>query len=34
MNTTHYTAIAFAKSFIVSVLPVPAGPSAAPPYCI
>jgi len=27
----HYLARAFAKSFVVSVLPVPAGPSGAPP---
>ena len=31
LNTTHYTAIAFARSLTDSVLPVPAGPSGAPP---
>jgi len=33
LNTTHYIAIAFARSFVVSVFPVPDGPSGAPPYC-
>lgn len=32
LNTTHCTAKAFAKSLVVSVLPVPAGPAGAPPY--
>jgi len=27
----HYLAVALAKSFVVSVFPVPAGPSGAPP---
>jgi len=27
----HYLAKAFARSLVVSVLPVPAGPSGAPP---
>jgi hypothetical protein len=31
LNTTHYFANAFAKSFVDSVLPVPAGPAGAPP---
>lgn len=31
LNTTHCLAIALAKSFVVSVFPVPAGPSGAPP---
>ena len=31
LNTRHYLAKAFAKSFIDSVLPVPAGPEGAPP---
>lgn len=31
LNTIHYTATALAKSFVDSVLPVPAGPSGAPP---
>lgn len=31
LNTTHWIAKAFAKSFVVSVLPVPAGPAGAPP---
>ncbi len=31
LNTTHWIAIALAKSFVVSVLPVPAGPAGAPP---
>lgn len=31
LNTTHYIANAFARSFVVSVFPVPAGPSGAPP---
>ena len=29
MNTTHWIAIAFERSFVVSVLPVPAGPAGA-----
>ena len=33
LNTTHCLATALAKSFVVSVLPVPAGPSGAPPKC-
>jgi len=31
LNTTHCFARAFARSFVVSVLPVPAGPAGAPP---
>jgi len=31
LKTTHCTAIALARSLTVSVLPVPAGPSGAPP---
>jgi len=31
LNTTHCLANAFAKSFVVYVLPVPAGPAGAPP---
>ena len=31
LNTMHYLAVALAKSFVVSVFPVPAGPSGAPP---
>jgi hypothetical protein len=31
LNTMHCLAAAFAKSFVVSVFPVPAGPSGAPP---
>jgi hypothetical protein len=31
LNTTHCTAKAFAKSLVVSVFPVPAGPAGAPP---
>lgn len=31
LKTIHYLAVAFAKSFVVSVFPVPAGPSGAPP---
>jgi len=31
LKTTHYLAKALAKSFTVSVFPVPAGPSGAPP---
>ena len=31
LNTTHYLAKALAKSFVDSVLPVPAGPAGAPP---
>ena len=31
LNTTHYLANALAKSLVVSVLPVPAGPAGAPP---
>ena len=33
LNTTHCLATALARSFVVSVLPVPAGPSGAPPRC-
>jgi hypothetical protein len=33
LKTMHYLANAFAKSLVVSVLPVPAGPSGAPPRC-
>lgn len=32
LKTTQYMPQAFARSFTVSVLPVPAGPSGAPPY--
>ena len=31
LNTTHYFAKAFARSFVDSVFPVPAGPAGAPP---
>jgi len=31
LNTTHYLDNALAKSLVVSVLPVPAGPAGAPP---
>ena len=31
LKTTHYIATAFAKSLIVSVFPVPAGPDGLPP---
>ena len=31
LKTTHCIAIALAKSLVDSVLPVPAGPSGAPP---
>ena len=31
LNTMHWIATALAKSFVDSVLPVPAGPSGAPP---
>ena len=31
LKTTHCLANALARSFVVSVLPVPAGPSGAPP---
>ena len=31
LNTTHCFASAFARSFVVSVFPVPAGPAGAPP---
>lgn len=31
LKTRHYFARALARSFVVSVLPVPAGPSGAPP---
>lgn len=31
LNTTHYLARALARSFVDSVLPVPAGPYGAPP---
>ena len=31
LNTTHCRASALARSLVVSVLPVPAGPSGAPP---
>ena len=31
LKTMHYLATAFAKSLVVSVFPVPAGPSGAPP---
>ena len=31
LNTTHYLARALAKSFVDSVLPVPAGPAGAQP---
>jgi len=31
LNTTHYLARALARSFVDSVLPVPAGPAGAPP---
>jgi hypothetical protein len=31
LNTTHYFANALARSFVDSVLPVPAGPAGAPP---
>lgn len=31
LNTTHYLAKAFAKSFVDSVFPVPAGPAGAAP---
>jgi hypothetical protein len=31
LNTTHYIANALAKSLVLSVFPVPAGPSGAPP---
>jgi hypothetical protein len=31
LKTTHYFANALAKSFVDSVLPVPAGPIGAPP---
>lgn len=31
LKTTHCFASALARSFVVSVLPVPAGPSGAPP---
>jgi hypothetical protein len=30
LNTTHCLATDFARSFVVSVFPVPAGPSGAP----
>ena len=33
LNTTHCIASALARSLVVSVFPVPAGPSGAPPYC-
>jgi len=32
LKTIHITALALAKSLTVSVFPVPAGPSGAPPY--
>ena len=31
LKTTHWTARALARSLVVSVLPVPAGPAGAPP---
>ena len=31
LKTTHWMARALARSFVLSVLPVPAGPSGAPP---
>jgi len=31
LKTTHYLASALARSFVDSVLPVPAGPAGAPP---
>jgi hypothetical protein len=31
LKTTHYLASALARSLVVSVLPVPAGPAGAPP---
>ena len=31
LKTMHYLADALARSFVVSVFPVPAGPSGAPP---
>jgi len=31
LKTTHYLARALARSFVDSVLPVPAGPAGAPP---
>ena len=34
LKTTHCIANAFARSFVVSVLPVPAGPAGAPPKII
>ena len=34
LNTTHCIAKALAKSFVVSVFPVPAGPAGAPPVQI
>jgi len=34
LKTTHCFARAFARSFVVSVLPVPAGPAGAPPRII
>lgn len=33
LNTMHWIATAFPRSFVVSVLPVPAGPAGAPPRC-
>jgi hypothetical protein len=33
LNTTHYLARALARSLVLSVLPVPAGPAGAPPRC-
>ena len=32
--TTHSSPMALARSFTVSVLPVPAGPAGAPPRCM
>ena len=32
LNTTQQIAKAFARSLVVSVFPVPAGPAGAPPY--
>ena len=34
LKTTHFLASALARSLVVSVLPVPAGPAGAPPSFI